>query len=81
MKYCSAEFVKRRSSSELRHLRLPTGGNLSPALFLVCTQLDSKQISTRATLVRLSQLPLNSNREPPCEPGPVAKYLSASSLI
>jgi hypothetical protein len=53
-----------------KKLRLPTGGNLSPGLVLVCTQLDSEQ-ATRATLVRLfSQLPLNSNRGPACEHGP-----------
>jgi hypothetical protein len=71
-KICLAEFVKRPSSSALlRHLRLPTGGNLSPALVLVCTQLCSEQVSTCTTLVRLfSQLLLNSNRGPPCEPGP-----------
>jgi hypothetical protein len=57
---CFAEFVKRPSSSALlRHPRLPTGGNLSPALVLVCTQLRL-----------FSQLLLNSNRGSPCEPGP-----------
>jgi hypothetical protein len=52
-------------------MRLPTGGNFSPALVLMYTQLDSEQVSTCTTLVRLfSELPLNSKHGPPCEPGP-----------
>jgi hypothetical protein len=64
---CLAEFGKHSSSSALlRYLRLSTDGNLPPGLVLVWTQLDTEQVSTRATLVRLfSQLPLNSNRGPP----------------
>jgi hypothetical protein len=45
------EFLKHPSSSALlRHLRLPTGGNLSTVLFLVCTQLESEQVSTHTQL-------------------------------
>jgi hypothetical protein len=69
---CLAEFGKHPPSSALtRHLRLPTGCNLSPGLVLVCTQPDSEQVPTRATLVRLfPKLPPNSNRGPPLAPVP-----------